>query len=142
MKKFELSLSWRPWGPWTQEAWLAWAQRVAAEDLCGLDLACTVRATVSACAERSGAARCPELGVVVDLHHATREDVLERAWPALRDRFGLVCAHVHERGRGFNGCVLDFARPTLCPHASGASRRRRRRCSGARSWCAATPAAP
>ena len=33
----------------------------------------------------------------------------------LRDAFRLECMHVHEAGRGFNGCIHNWTKESSCP---------------------------
>jgi hypothetical protein len=59
-----------------------------------------------------------EAGASIELHACSREAVCGRLWPALLAAYPLLeCAHVHEAGRGFNGCVFDYMRESSCPAA-------------------------
>ena len=79
-----------------------------------LKIAGTVTDTLSSVDDDCGAF-APEKGVVMDLYGVTKADVCERLWPVVRDVFALECLHVHELGRGFNGCIYDWMRPSCCP---------------------------
>jgi len=82
--------------------------------LCQLEISGTATKTCSAV---DGDNQCwqAEDGVALDLYGVSKNDVCERLWPVLRDRFDLECAHVHELGHGFNGCIYDWMRPSVCP---------------------------
>ncbi len=59
-----------------------------------------------------------EAGAAIELHACSREAVCGCLWPALLTRYPLLeCAHIHEAGRGFNGCVFDYMRESCCPAA-------------------------
>jgi hypothetical protein len=81
----------------------------------------TVSSSLSICEASKGETTPPiEESAILDLHSTSKKEILDVVWPALRDSMGLTCAHIHELGRGFNGCVLDYARVSLCPHGSSA----------------------
>ena len=44
----------------------------------------------------------------------TEKKELETLWTTIKDEYDLECAHV-KVGDQFDGCILDFLRPTLCP---------------------------
>ena len=56
-----------------------------------------------------------ERSVIIDLYNVEKQKIVDSIWPALKDAFNLTCAHVHEDGTGFNGCILDYDVPSLCP---------------------------
>ena len=57
-----------------------------------------------------------EVGVSMDMHECTKEQICYRVWPALQEAYpSLECAHVHVLGSGYNGCVWDMMRPSVCP---------------------------
>jgi len=45
----------------------------------------------------------------------TEKKEMESLWTILKDEYDLECAHVRI-GDQFDGCILDFLRPTLCPN--------------------------
>lgn len=47
----------------------------------------------------------------------TEKKELETLWSALKDEYNLTCAHV-KVGDQFDGCILDFLAPSLCPSLS------------------------
>jgi hypothetical protein len=57
-----------------------------------------------------------EQSIIVDLYDTCKNEIIKKIWPAFRDLLGLTCAHIHEDGYGFNGCILDYGRASLCPH--------------------------
>lgn len=85
--------------------------------LCQLEISGTATKTCSA-VEDDNQCWQAEDGVALDLYGVSKNDVCERLWPVLKDRFDLECAHVHELGHGFNGCIYDWMRPSVCPAAA------------------------
>lgn len=67
-----------------------------------------------------------EEGVAIELHASSHALICRRLWPAFRQEFPeLECLHVQVAGRGFNGCIYDYWRPSACPAALRARERRR-----------------
>ena len=44
----------------------------------------------------------------------TEKKEMELLWTTLKDEYNFTCAHV-KIGAQFDGCILDFLRPSLCP---------------------------
>ena len=44
----------------------------------------------------------------------TEKKEVESLWTTLKDEYDLECAHIRI-GDQFDGCILDFLRPSLCP---------------------------
>ena len=44
-----------------------------------------------------------------------RDQLQNEIWPRMRQDLGLKCAHYKVDGL-FNGCLLDYLRPSKCPH--------------------------
>ena len=56
-----------------------------------------------------------ETGCNITLTALPPEEIKDRVWQPLQDRFQLGCAHLHVVGK-FRGCIYDFMRPSNCPH--------------------------
>ncbi len=57
-----------------------------------------------------------EPGARIDLYDVSKDDVCLHLWGCLKRVYpALECAHVHESGRGFNGCIHDWILPGQCP---------------------------
>lgn len=85
----------------------------------------TVAPTWSAVGDDHGRFAAEE-GVAVELHGSSHALICQRLWPAFCREFPqLECLHVQVAGRGFNGCIYDYLRPSACPAALRARERRR-----------------
>ena len=45
------------------------------------------------------------------------KDEIKHTWEILKNKYNFTCAHLNIQGK-YNGCVLDFIQPTLCPDKS------------------------
>ena len=61
-----------------------------------------------------GGGRCwSERGCCVVQSVASRREI-ETTWNTLRNSFNVGCAHLSVSGGLFEGCILDYMRPTIC----------------------------
>jgi hypothetical protein len=89
-------------------------KRDCIEILCHLKLGGTATKTLSSVDDEQGC-WCAESGIKLELHGVSKEDVCERLWPLLKQRFHLECAHVRLCNGHFSGCIFDWMRPSACP---------------------------
>lgn len=81
-----------------------------------LDVSASISEGWSVCPdEHDETQRHIERSVVIDMFNVDKRKIIDSIWPAVRDFFDLTCAHVHEDGTGFNGCILDYDIPSNCP---------------------------
>jgi hypothetical protein len=83
-----------------------------------LNVSATVTNGLSVCRDDSNSEkdlRRIERSVIIDLYDVEKNKIVDVIWPELKNKFNLTCAHVHEDGAGFSGCILDYDIPSRCP---------------------------